>query len=56
MLGVGKNQAYQAVKAVQIPHIRIGHRVLAPTVAIERMLSGETMLADHTASDVRREQ
>jgi excisionase family DNA binding protein len=37
-LGVGRNQAYQAAKAGQIPTIRIGKRLLVPVSALENKL------------------
>ena len=40
ILGVGRNQAYEGVKNGQIPVIRIGHRLLVPMAALERMLKG----------------
>jgi excisionase family DNA binding protein len=40
ILGVGRNQAYEGVKSGQIPVIRIGHRLLVPLPALERMLQG----------------
>ena len=41
ILGIGINQAYEAVKARQIPSIRINEkRIIVPRVALERMLAG----------------
>ena len=40
-LGIGRNQAYEAAKAGQIPSIKIGKRLLVPKVAFEKLLSGE---------------
>ncbi len=40
-LGVGKNQAYEAAHRGEIPTIKIGHRILVPRAAFERMLNGE---------------
>jgi excisionase family DNA binding protein len=40
-LGIGRNQAYQAVHAGKIPALRIGQRWLIPRAALDRMLSGE---------------
>lgn len=37
-LGIGKNQAYEAVKRGQIPVIKIGKRLLVPSVALARLL------------------
>jgi excisionase family DNA binding protein len=39
-LGVSRNLAYEAVKAGQIPVIRIGRRLLVPVAALDRMLNG----------------
>ncbi len=41
VLGIGRNQAYEAARSGQIPVIRIGKRMLVPCAAIERMLRGE---------------
>lgn len=40
-LGVGRNQAYEAARAGQIPSIKIGRRLLVPRVPFEKMLTGE---------------
>jgi excisionase family DNA binding protein len=40
-LGIGRNQAYEAVKNGQIPAIRIGGRLLVPEAALDRMLECE---------------
>jgi len=41
ILGVGRGAAYRATRNGDIPTIRIGHRVLVPLQALERMLAGE---------------
>lgn len=41
LLGIGRNQAYAAAHAGQIPVIRIGKRMLVPKAALDRMLAGE---------------
>lgn len=41
LLGIGRNQAYEAAKAGQIPSIKIGKRILVPKAALERLLKGE---------------
>ena len=41
ILGLGKNQVYQAIRKNQIPAIQIGRRLLVPKAAIDRMLAGE---------------
>jgi excisionase family DNA binding protein len=40
LLGVGRNQAYDAAKRGQIPVLKIGRRLLVPKAALNRMLSG----------------
>ena len=40
-LGVGRNQAYAAVRRGEIPSIQIGKRRLVPLVALMRKLRGE---------------
>jgi excisionase family DNA binding protein len=40
-LRIGRNQAYEAAARGEIPAIRIGRRWLVPTVALDRLLSGE---------------
>lgn len=37
-LGVGRNSAYEAARAGQIPAIRIGRRLLVPTAAFKCFL------------------
>ena len=39
MLGIGKNQAYQAANEGELPTIKIGRRRLVPRPALDRMLS-----------------
>ena len=41
LLGIGRNQAYQAIHAGQLPALRVGNRLLIPRDALERMLAGE---------------
>ena len=38
LLGVSRSTAYSAVRRGQIPTIRVGNRILVPTVAIYRLL------------------
>jgi len=42
LLGVGRNQAYEAARRGEIPTIRIGKRMLVPKAALDRLLRGET--------------
>ena len=37
-LGISRSLAYQAVELGQVPHIRIGRRILIPSDAAQRML------------------
>jgi len=37
-LGIGRNEAYEAVKRGEIPAIRIGRRIIVPDAALRRML------------------
>ena len=39
LLGLSRNSAYQGVLTGEIPHIRVGKRILIPCHALERMLS-----------------
>lgn len=38
-LGVGRNTLYNAVKRKEVPHIRIGRRLLIPWSALESFLA-----------------
>ena len=38
LLGIGRNQAYEAVKRGDIPTIKIGKRFLVPKTALDRLL------------------
>ena len=40
ILGTGRNQTYAAVKAGEIPSIKVGKRLLVPKQALYRMLAG----------------
>ena len=40
VLGIGRNAAYAAAKAGQIPTIRIGKRILVPRAGLDRLLEG----------------
>jgi excisionase family DNA binding protein len=37
-LGIGINQAYEAIREGQIPSLRIGKRIIVPRVAFEKKL------------------
>ena len=38
-LRIGKNLAYEAIQRGEIPHNRIGGRILVPVVALNKMLA-----------------
>jgi excisionase family DNA binding protein len=40
VLGVGVNQAYEAIHRGEIPAVRIGKRILVPVAALEQKLAG----------------
>lgn len=40
LLGIGRNQAYEAARTKAIPTIKIGKRILVPRVGLERLLEG----------------
>ena len=39
VLGISRPTAYLAIQAGEIPHIRIGRRILIPRAALERKLA-----------------
>lgn len=39
VLGISRHSAYQAVRAGEIPCIKIGKRILVPRAALEQMLN-----------------
>lgn len=40
MLGIARNSAYQGILLGQIPHIKIGRRILVPKAALMKLLEG----------------
>jgi len=40
LLGLSRGSAYQACLTGQIPHIKIGKRILIPKAALDRLLEG----------------
>ena len=40
LLGIGRNQAYEAVRSGAIPSIRVGKRLLIPKAPFDRLLNG----------------
>ena len=41
LLGIGRNQGYDAAKRGDIPTIKIGKRLLVPKAALDRILDGK---------------
>lgn len=46
LLGIGRTQAYEAVRRRQLPALRLGKRILVPRAALERMLEQAAAPAD----------
>ncbi len=49
VLGISRAGAYEAVQRGDIPHLRVGRRILIPKSALHRLVEGAT------ADDVRSE-
>lgn len=45
MLGLSKNSVYQAVMKGQVPHVKIGKRILIPKAKL-RLLLGDSEIKD----------
>jgi excisionase family DNA binding protein len=43
LLGIGRNQAYEAARRRDIPAIRIGRRLLVPKAALDKLLAGDAV-------------
>ncbi len=41
LLGIGRNQTYDATHSGDLPSIRIGGRILIPKAALDRLLEGQ---------------
>lgn len=39
MLGLSRNSVYQGIAIGEIPHIKVGKRILIPRLALERILA-----------------
>ncbi len=50
LLGISKGLMYEAVRMGQIPHIRIGRRVIIPRLALLKMLEGENRRSNESVS------
>ncbi|ALD14209.1 hypothetical protein AES38_09560 [Clavibacter capsici] len=42
LLGIGRQSAYAAVRAGEIPSVKIGHRILVPTAQLLALVSAAT--------------
>jgi excisionase family DNA binding protein len=49
-LGIGRNQAYDAVRSGQVPAFRIGRRWIISTAVIDEILSGRAAPAGASAT------
>ena len=45
LLRISRQSAYQAVRAGELPTVKIGRRILVPRAALERMLAAEDLPA-----------
>lgn len=46
LLGIGRNQAYEAVRRGDIPSLRIGGRILVPRRRLMALINGDEEEAD----------
>lgn len=46
LLGVGRGSCYEAIRRNELPHIKIGRRILVPRHALEKLLSEPNALGD----------
>lgn len=42
LLGISRGLIYEAVRTSQIPHIRIGRRIIIPRTALIKLLEGKS--------------
>ncbi|MFC2041743.1 helix-turn-helix domain-containing protein [Chloroflexota bacterium] len=45
-LGISRPTAYEAIHTGEIPHLRIGRRILVPRAALERLLANAGIKAE----------
>ena len=50
-LGIGRSAAYDAIERNELPHIRIGRRIVVSIRALERMLDGTSSESNTEAHD-----
>jgi excisionase family DNA binding protein len=41
ILGISRSNAYAAVARGDLPHVRVGRRILVPIAALDRLLRGD---------------
>ena len=46
-LGISRALAYEAIKRGEIPHIRIGKRILVPRAQLDRLLTNDNLDEEH---------
>lgn len=46
LLGVGQGTAYEGIRSGQIPHIKIGRRIIVPRAALMKLLEGAGVKAE----------
>jgi excisionase family DNA binding protein len=51
VLRLSRQSAYEAVKAGDIPAIRVGRRLLVPRAALNRLLAGDQLGANSSEND-----
>jgi hypothetical protein len=45
VLGIGRNQAYQAAQSGALPTLKFGKRIVVPIARLEKMLNGDDKAA-----------
>lgn len=50
-LGIGRSAAYDAIERNELPHIRIGRRIVVPIRALERMLDVSSRESNNESPD-----
>lgn len=53
MLGVSERHVYESCRRDELPHLRIGRRVIFPKRRFEQWLNGESDTAPRTALGIR---
>ena len=46
IIGIGRGTAYGAIKRGEIPHIRVGRRIVIPLQIVENLLAGRYNLPE----------